>query len=92
MTRYIDADLYKMQNAEILDCEIDHPEYQDTLRELIDDAPTADVVEVVRCGSCEWWKCNPNTTKYGVCKKASYDDFEVVMESDDFCSYGERRE
>lgn len=48
------------------------------------------VCEVVRCGCCEWWKCNPNTEEYGVCKKVSYDDFEVVMNSDDFCSYGER--
>ena len=47
---------------------------------------------IVRCGHCEWWKCNPNTEEYGVCKKVSYDDFEVVMHSDDFCSYGKRRE
>ena len=55
-------------------------------------APCVDVVEVVRCQNCEWWRCNPNTKNYGVCKKVSYDDFEVVMESDDFCSYGVRRE
>ena len=54
--------------------------------------PVADVVEVVRCGQCEWWKCNPNSEEYGICKKVSYDDFEVVMDSDDFCSYGEREE
>lgn len=38
--RLIDADAYKEQNGDILDCEIDHPKYQDTLRELIDNAPT----------------------------------------------------
>lgn len=38
--RLIDADAYKEQNNDILDCEIDHPKYQDTLRELIDHAPT----------------------------------------------------
>lgn len=54
--------------------------------------PTADVVEVVRCKDCEHWKCNPNTDRYGVCEKASYDDFEVVMHAGDFCSYGERKE
>lgn len=58
----------------------------------VSNVPSADVVEVVRCGRCEWWKCNPNTTEYGVCKKVSYDDFEVVMDSDDFCSYGEPKE
>ena len=52
--------------------------------------PTIDAVEVVRCGECKYWKGNPNTKEYGVCKKASYDDFEVVMNSDDFCSYGVR--
>lgn len=51
-----------------------------------------DMEEVVRCEKCEYWKCNPNTSEYGVCKKASYDDFEVIMCSDDFCSYGKRRE
>lgn len=58
----------------------------------VGDVPRADAVEVVRCGCCEWWRCNPNTEEYGVCKKASYDDFEVVMHSDDFCSYGERKD
>lgn len=48
-------------------------------------------VPVVRCRDCEWWRCNPNTEEYGVCKKVSYDDFEVVMNGDDFCSYGLRR-
>lgn len=56
---------------------------------LIESLPSEDAVEVVRCGRCEWWKCNPNTEEYGVCKKVSYDGFEVVMNSDDFCSYGE---
>ena len=59
---------------------------------VINAVPSADVVEVVRCGRCEWWKCNQNTEEYGVCKKVSYDDFGVVMDSDDFCSYGKRRE
>lgn len=49
-------------------------------------------IPLVRCRDCEWWKCNQNTEEYGVCKKVSYDDFEVVMNSDDFCSYGKRRE
>lgn len=64
----------------------------DEAKQKIKNAPSADVVEVVRCEDCEHWKCNPNTDKYGACQKVSYDDFEVVMECDDFCSYGERRE
>ena len=51
--------------------------------------PSAEAVQVVRCGQCEHWKCNPNTNEYGVCNKVSCDEFEIVMHSDDFCSYGE---
>lgn len=40
MTRLIDADRFIKENAEIIDCEINHPKYQDTIRELIDKAPT----------------------------------------------------
>lgn len=58
------------------------------VRENIDMLPSVDAVQVVRCGQCEHWKCNPTTNKYGVCNKVSYDEFEVVMHSDDFCSYG----
>ena len=52
---------------------------------------TYEIGEIVRCGECGYWECNPKTEKYGVCKKVSYDDFEVIMDSDDFCSYGKRR-
>lgn len=38
--RLIDADAFIEENQEIIDCEIDHPKYQDTLRELIAQAPT----------------------------------------------------
>lgn len=55
---------------------------------LITNSPTIDAVKVVRCRKCEYWKCNPNTENYGTCEKASYDDFAVIMERDDFCSYG----
>lgn len=66
--------------------------YNYIINKCIEDALAIDAVPVVRCGECEYWKCNPNTEEYGVCKKVSYDDFEVVMDSDDFCSYGVRRE
>ena len=58
----------------------------------IDNAPTVDAVEVVRCKDCkhrkEWLKegtfycCNPD---YGMASG-------VELEDNDFCSYGERRE
>lgn len=40
--RLIDADAFIKENQEIIDCEIDHPKYQDTLRELIAQAPTVE--------------------------------------------------
>lgn len=42
MTRLIDADAFIKENKDIIDCEIDHPKYQDTLRELISQAPTVE--------------------------------------------------
>lgn len=98
MKRYIDiVAIEKEMNRYIehfasLGMVVDGNECFYKINELIADAPDVDVVEVVRCRECEYWKCNPNTTEYGVCKKVSYDDFEVVMDSDDFCSYGERSE
>lgn len=58
---------------------------------LTTNSPTIDAVKVVRCRECEYWECNPNTKNYGVCGKVSSDDFEVIMERIDFCSYGARR-
>lgn len=40
--RLIDADAFIKENEEIIDCEINHPKYQDTLRELISQAPTVE--------------------------------------------------
>lgn len=61
--RLIDADAFIEENKGIIDCEIDHPKYQDTLRELINNAPTVerphgewipvDIEEwVFRCSLC----------------------------------------
>ena len=40
--RLIDADAFIEENKDIIDCEIDHPKYQDTLRDLINNAPTVE--------------------------------------------------
>lgn len=62
----------------------------DELEKILDDVdaiPTADVVEVVRCGECKyskecedvgWYWCNYHGN--------------LTMRSNDFCSYGERKE
>ena len=48
----------------------------------VDEFPTADVVEVVRCKDCKWWK------DIG-CAIYIADDSDKPKEND-FCSFGER--
>ena len=65
---------------------------------VIDEAPTVDAVEVVRCCQCKHHKmCEDGTvlckfhSEYG--ERDSRDgSYSIWMEPDDFCSYGERRE
>lgn len=90
MSRYIDADAYRAKWADIFDSA-----YGDSCCEMfkksIDEQPTADVVEVVRCRDCTWWKSifSWNGKEHKVCVR---DSSEPPREQNDFCSYGERRE
>lgn len=47
---------------------------------IIKQVPTADVVEVVRCGQCKYYDC-------GICNK-----HHIWIGDLNFCSYGERRD
>ena len=78
--RLIDADKVIANNAEIIDCEIDHPKYQDTLREIIDSAETIDAVPVVRCKDCKYWWYGNYCDKHG----------KGQENTDWFCADGER--
>lgn len=86
MSRYVDADkVYEMA--------ITHKDFKQSiadlvsLKEVLDDIPTADVVEVVRCKNCQmaeedqmidgWYYCNNN---------------ELSHKPNHFCSYREREE
>ena len=51
------------------------------------DAPTADVVPVVRCKDCKYAYINSFSAASGVALCSSS---AKVMQQDDFCSYGER--
>ena len=57
-------------------------------------APTVDAVEVVRCKDCKCAYINSFSAASGVavCKKWSNEAKTVIVQHDDFCSYGERRE
>ena len=83
MSRYIDADKLKtiesIQSADFNSIE--------SIRRWIDEQQTADVVEVVRCKDCEYWKKDQSdeVKDFGYCK--CNDEY---FTDTDYCSYGER--
>lgn len=95
MSRYIDADALKSQKEY---CEERH-EYIVPVAK-IDWTPTVDAVGVVRCRDCKhaepYKRMNGATGYYCRCKCSVFEyadrhKYTPVRESDDFCSYGERR-
>ena len=82
MSKYIELErqlirLYRLN----LDC-------GEVIKQFLLTAPTADVVEVVRCKDCKYL-----VRSDGICKVLS-NNYEppVYVDDDDFCSRGERRE
>ena len=61
----------------------------DYLREIIESVPAADVVSVVRCKDCKYAYINSFSAASGVALCSSG---AKVMQQDDFCSYGERKD
>ena len=62
--------------------------------ELVEEFPTADVVEVVRCKDCKHWNNEGYDpileSAWGECQK-SFDDYHCCETTeDDYCSYGEK--
>lgn len=58
---------------------------QQIFEHIIELAPAADVVEVVRCRDCVHYQ-------KGVCNHFGYYTYAPDVDEDDFCSYGERKE
>ena len=66
---------------------------------MVEDAPTVDAVEVVRCKGCKHYRWQGHTSllvngknvKAGWCHRRIRHDEEYRMLPDDFCSYGERK-
>lgn len=94
MSRYIDADKIPYVISE--DGCLDDFAYRYDINEV----PTADVVEVVRCKDCKYYTAHYHGSygDYGRCDhpQQEYDiecfDMWVETTPDDYCSYGERRE
>lgn len=94
MSRYIDANkVYEMA--------IIHEDFKQSiadlvsLKEALDDIPTADMQEVVRCKNCIYFIDKQRKNRQGICmcgeKDTSY-GAEFYPYADNFCSYGERKE
>ena len=81
--RLIDADAFLKRNEVYADCEFLHPMYQNTLREIVDDEPTIDAVEVVRCKDC---------IHYNAGFECLAEGYGIEREPNWFCADGERRE
>ena len=86
MNRYIDADKlkeawYTKHNITEEDCGACFVGYSEVPR-FIDNAPTADVVEVVRCKDCKWFH------RIGCAIEIS--DKSDAPTDNDYCSFGER--
>lgn len=86
--RLIDADALKREFSTIADrSNLDYI-FIDVISDAIEDAPTVDAVEVVRCKNCKNWRENWIAgIESGVCLCGK----PRRTKPDDFCSYGERR-
>ena len=89
--RLIDADaLIPMMKYATIDNEIGVFPIRigfDAIKRVIDDAPTIDAVEVVRCKDCKYW--HSNTEFCDVWSRANFIAQRTL--ADDYCSRGERR-
>lgn len=61
-----------------------------SLRELLEDTPTADVEEVIRCKDCKYAK--KSKTVLGIQDYECLKTDITCLDADDFCSYGERKD
>lgn len=59
---------------------------------VIDEAPTADVVEVVRCKDCEYYKPQNKVPRWNGTSLFCTRTAVLSFPPDGFCSFGKRRE
>lgn len=94
--RLIDADVLKdkvlnwMPSDPCGIAEKEHPIETDIVVSLmmeIEESPTIDAVEVVRCKECKHYSVEGETTQFGWCNA-----LEMPTDEQRFCSDGERRE
>lgn len=90
--RLIDADKLRKDVLDLPNC---YNGFSDTydkamIIDLVDEQPTVDAVEVVRCKDCKWWKTNYlwDGKERKICAREAYEPFRLA---EDFCSRGERK-
>lgn len=95
MAEYKDSEEIKRQlRIWVQECE-DWLEYKEAncfrdCIDLIDQIPAADVVEVVRCKDCKYWKCyGGQYADDGECWHLG--ELDCCMHKDDYCSKGRRK-
>ncbi len=57
-------------------------------RNTIDELPSADAVEVVRCRDCRYWQDNNGGYPHDECRWGK----DETPDADDYCSYGVRKD
>ena len=86
MPRYIDAD--KMISDTKAMGKVAESIMIDGIVKYLEEAPTADAVEVVRCKDCLYWEKGKVYEPY--CNH--FGNMMADTNADDFCSYGERKD
>lgn len=87
--RLIDADALKERLKEYcIDGDEQAVQWYDIMGidETIDNAPTIDAVQVIRCKDCKYYD-TPKNFKKPYCMRGAY----VKVNADDYCSKGERK-
>lgn len=89
MQRYIDANKIKFSGESFNDTDGDALVSLSGVRRAIEQTPTADVVEVVRCKDCKRFMPYEGEEHKGDCEEFS--ELNCCVYEDDFCSFGERK-
>ncbi len=90
MPRYIDANkLEELCDIMAEKCDGIGESIWNQFRTMVEFSPTADVVEVVRCRDCKYWKTvDACVAKFCTCIVNT----EVMKDEDDYCSLGKRKD
>lgn len=94
MSRYIDADKFRQRlKVRQLTHKDDMTERHECgcIIEMLDNAPTADVVEVVRCKDCKYYKNGGCDLHSEPKERRPYERWTVDVRENDYCSYGKKK-